>query len=273
MPPRNTEAPSRDQRHRRILAALATDPTVRISLLAAEFGVSSETVRRDIEALSRQGAVRRTYGGASVVHSGALPAVGQRESLAVAERMRIAAAAAELVEPGAVVMVDAGSTTARVARALMAGADPPRGIVLTNSLSVAEVLGGSSSMRVLLCPGEFNPSERAVFGQDTTDFLDGFNADIALLGASGLTAEGPNDLETRAVWVKRTMLERAARRVLLVDSGKFGRTHLERICGLGALTDVVTDSAPPPDLEAALERAGVRLTVASTALTPVPEEV
>jgi len=260
MPPRSTDAPARDQRHRRILAALATDPTVRISTLAAEFGVSAETVRRDIEALSRQGAVRRTYGGASVIHAGVQPAVGQRERMAVAERARIGAAATALVAPGAVLMVDAGSTTAHFARAL--ATRDPRGTVLTNSLAVAEALGAAPGMRALLCPGEFYPAERAVYGPEATSFLDRFNADIALIGASGLTAEGPSDVESRASWVKRAMLERATRRVLLVDAGKFGKAHLERICGLGALTDLVSDTPPPPDLAAALDRAGVRVTVA-----------
>jgi DeoR/GlpR family transcriptional regulator of sugar metabolism len=262
MPPRNTEAPSREQRHRRILAALATDPTVRISALAAEFGVSSETVRRDIEALSRQGAVRRTYGGASVIHAGVQPAVGQRANIAVEERMRVAAMAAQMVEQGAVIMVDAGSTTTHVARALAAMAEPPHGTVLTNSLGIAEILGALPDMRVLVCPGEFYPTEHAVFGPDTTAFLGRFNADIALISASGLTVEGPNDVESRAGWVKRAMLERAARRVLLCDSGKFGKAHLERICGLSALTDVVADAPPPPDLDSALQRAGVQVTVA-----------
>lgn len=268
MPPRSTDAPSREQRHRRILAALATDPTVRISSLAAEFGVSAETVRRDIEALSRQGAVRRTYGGASVTHAGVQPAFGQRERMAVAERARIGAAAAALVERGAVLMVDAGSTTAHAARALAARGDP-QGTVLTNSLTVAEALGAAPGMRVLLCPGEFYAIERAVYGPDTTDFLDRFNADIALIGASGLTAEGPSDVESRASWVKRAMLERAARRVLLVDSGKFGKAHLERVCGLATLTDLVTDAPPPPDLAAALARAGVRVTVAPSPASDV----
>ncbi|MCZ8146951.1 MAG: DeoR/GlpR family DNA-binding transcription regulator, partial [Roseomonas sp.] len=117
MPRRTQGAPAKAQRHRRILAALATDPTVRISALAVEFGVSGETVRRDIEELSRQGALLRTYGGASVVQAALQPELSSRERMAVAERARIGAAAA-LVEPGSVVMLDAGSTTTQVARAL-----------------------------------------------------------------------------------------------------------------------------------------------------------
>lgn len=261
MPPRSLDAPPKEQRHRRILAALAADPTVRISALAAEFGVSSETVRRDIEELSRRGAVRRTYGGASVTHAGLQPAVGQRERMAVAERARIGGAAAALVEPGAVLMVDAGSTTAHFARAL--AARQPEGTVLTNSLGVAEVLGTATpGMRAILCPGDFYAVERAVYGPETQGFLERFNADIALIGASGLTVAGPSDVESRASWVKRAMLGQAARRVLLVDGGKFGKAHLERVCALATLTDLVTDAPPPAELAAALDRAGVRVTIA-----------
>lgn len=260
MPPRNTDAPAKAQRHRRILAAIAGDATVRISALATEFGVSTETVRRDIEELSRQGAVRRTYGGASVTHAGMQPAIDQREQMAVAERTRIGAAAAALVEPGAVLMIDAGSTTGHLARAL--ARRQPLGTVLTNSLAVADALGDAEGMRTLLCPGDFYPVERAVYGPETVAFLGRFNADMVLIGASGLTAEGPSDVESRAAWVKRAMLERAPRRVLMVDGGKFGMAHLERICGLSGITDLVTDLAPPPALAAALQRAGVRLTIA-----------
>jgi len=271
MPPRTNGAPRKEQRHRRILAALATDPTVRISSLAAEFGVSAETVRRDVEELSRQGVVRRTYGGASLPYAGVQPEIGERERMAVTERARIGAAAAALVEPGAVLMVDAGSTTAHFARALAARGTAVT--VLTNSLAVAQALvggqPGGGAARVLLCPGELYAAERAVYGPDTDEFLRRFNADLCLIGASGLTAEGPTDVERRACWVKRAMLARAARRVLLVDGGKFDAPHFERICPLSALTDLVTDRAPPPALGEALERAGVRVTIAGEA----PENV
>ena len=260
MPRRSRGAPAKDQRHQRILAALATDPTVRISALAAEFGVSGETVRRDIEELSRRGEVRRTYGGASITHAGVQPELSSRERMAVAERARIGAAAAAMVEPGEVLMVDAGSTTAHFARALAARAIPVT--VLTNSHAVAAELGGRPGVRVVACPGDFDAAERAAYGAETDAFLRRFNADTAVIGATGLSIEGPTDAESRASWVKRAMIDRATRRVLLADSGKFGRTSIERICGWDGLTDLVTDAAPPADLDAALRRAGVRLAVA-----------
>ena len=259
MPRRTDGAPAKAQRHHSILAALATDPTVRISRLAAQFGVSAETVRRDIEELSRQGAVRRTYGGASVTHAGLQPDLPARERMAVAERARIGAAAAALVEDGAVVMLDAGSTTTHFARAL-AG----RGIaatVLTNSLTAAAELSGAA-IRVILCPGEVSAAERGVYGSEAEVFIRRFNADLAVIGASGLTEEGPCEAFSRAAWVKRAMLARAARRILLADSGKFGLGLLECVCPLDALSDLVTEASPAPPLGPALAGAGVAVTLA-----------
>lgn len=261
--PRLTDgAPPKQQRHRRILAALATDPTVRISALAAEFGVSAETVRRDVEELSRLGAVRRTYGGASIVAAGLQPELSSRERMAVAERARIGAAAARMVSPGDVVMLDAGSTTGHLARALAA-----RGVaatVLTNSLPAAQALAMAPGgvLRVILCPGDVSAGEQGVYGPETAAFLDRFHADIAFIGASGLTEEGPCDVETRAAWVKRAMLGRANQRVLLVDREKFGRAVFERVCPLAALTSLVTDGPPPEGLAEALAAAEVAVTVA-----------
>jgi len=257
---RQDGAPGKEARHAAILLALGTDPTVRISTLAARFGVSGETVRRDIEALSAAGAVRRTYGGASVTHAGVQPDFVAREAMAGAERARIGALAAGLVEPGAVLMVDAGSTTARFARALAA-----RGVgatVITNSLPVVAAAGEAAGLRVIVAPGEFHAPERALYGGETDGFLRRFSADLAVIGASGLLAEGPTDAESRAAWVKRAMLARAPRRVLVLDSGKFGRGYMERVAEMGALTDLVTDAAPPGAIAAALERAGVRVHLA-----------
>jgi DeoR/GlpR family transcriptional regulator of sugar metabolism len=245
-------------RQAQILAELAAGPTVRISHLADAFGVSTETVRRDIDELTKKGLVDRTYGGA-VRPIGRQPNVDARERIAVAERARIGRAAAALVAPGDVLMVDSGSTTAQFARVL---ASTGRAVtVITNSLGVAGELAGSAA-RVVLCPGDLSGGERGVYGPETTAFLTRFHADIAVIGASGLTVEGPTEVESRASWVKRTMLDRARRRVLLVDAAKFDQAHLEVVCPLDRLTDLVADRAPGGALERALAAAGTRVSLA-----------
>lgn len=247
-------------RQAQILAELAASPTVRISHLADVFGVSTETVRRDIDELTRKGLVDRTYGGAAMRPIGRQPDVDARERIAVAERARIGRAAAALVAESDVLMVDSGSTTAQFARALAATGRPVT--VITNSLGVAAELAGRAA-RVVLCPGDLSGRERGVYGPETIAFLSRFHADIAFIGASGLTDEGPTEVESRASWVKRTMLDRARRRVLLLDATKFDEAHLEVVCPLARLTDLVTDQPPTGPLGRALAAAGTRLTVAN----------
>ena len=285
------ERPSREQRQKRILHLARTQGAVRINALAEAFDVTGETIRRDLDELAERGLVQRTYGGATAqsltlepqvwerartrvaerglvqrTYGGATaqshtlePQVWERARTRVAERERIGRHAAGLIDPGDAVFVDCGSTTAVFARALAA-----RAIALTavtNCIPVASALGAVGELRVVLCPGDYVAREGGVYGSNTVDFLRRFTVDKAFIGAGGLTVEGPGDADTRGVWVKRTMLMRARRKVLLVDSSKFGLTQFETICPLADLDDVVTDARPDAPLRNALAEAGVRLHV------------
>jgi DeoR/GlpR family transcriptional regulator of sugar metabolism len=248
-------------RQRLIIAELGLSPAVRTSDLARRLGVSAETVRRDIEELTQRGLVSRTYGGAAGRQLGLQPEFQDRNTLAVEERDAIAHAAVELVKPGDVLMIDSGSTTARFAHRLAQTAQ--RITVITNCFAVAHSLVQQSQVRVVFCPGDFSSRERGVYGSETCAFLQRFNADIAFIGASGLTLEGPTDVETQACGVKRTMIERAERSVLLLDGAKFNRRHLELVCPLDRLSDIVTDRMPDGALASRLASSGVGLHAAS----------
>jgi DeoR/GlpR family transcriptional regulator of sugar metabolism len=253
---------SRSERFERIVAELRASPAVRISALAKAFDVSTETVRRDLDELSRRGLVARTYGGAAVRPLAREPAVNERYRQRVEERVRIAARAATLVAPGDVLMIDSGSTTSHLARRLAASAESLT--VLTNSLNVAGALGQNPKLRVILCPGDVNPREAGVYGPETAAFLQRHHAAKAFIGASGLTAEGPGDMDTAACGVKRAMIARAERRLLLVDQGKFEVRALQLVCPLAELDDVIADAAPGPELRQALAKAEVTLHLAGT---------
>jgi DeoR/GlpR family transcriptional regulator of sugar metabolism len=235
----------RSERFERIVAELRTSPAVRISALAAAFDVSTETVRRDLDELSRRGLVARTYGGAAVRPLAREPAVNERYRQRVEERARIGARAASLVAPGDVLMIDSGSTTSHFARCLAASAEGLT--ILTNSLNVAGALGQNPKLRVILCPGDVNPREAGVY---------------AFIGASGLSAEGPGDMDTAACAVKRAMIARAGRRILLVDQGKFEVRALQLVCPLAELDDVIANAGPGPELRKALMAAQVTLHLA-----------
>lgn len=260
-----TRKPRKDERQARILEALRHTPHLRIALLAERFGVTTETIRRDLDALSRRGLVNRAHGGAVAQPMGVQPSIFEREQSTVEERARIATLAASFVSAGQVVMLDAGSTTAQLAWQLARGAEPLT--VITNSYPVASALT-PSRCRTIVCPGEFNGHEGGVFGQDTTEFLGRFHANIAFIGASGLGAGGVMDVNREAAWVKRTMIERCEHVYLLVDHTKFDLHVLEVVAPLDALSGVITDRAPPAPLAHALVEAGVELHVASGIQAP-----
>ena len=252
---------SQQERHAQILAVLRRDGAVRVATLAKLFDVTTETARRDLDELAEIGALQRTYGGGAIRSLIDEPGIGLRGLVHTPERTRIAAAAAQLVQSGDALMIDAGSTTSLFATALAA-----RNLhltVVTNCLPVANALGAADRCRVVLCPGDYAPHEAGVFGTETVAFLRRFKANKAFLGAGGLTADGFSDADSAGCAVKRAMLENAERTLLLADSSKFDVVQFERVAPLDALDDLITDAAPPRKLAAALREAGVTGTVAA----------
>ncbi len=251
---------AKKERQERILERLNSDVTVRILTLAELFGVTTETIRRDIDALTDQGLVSRTYGGAASMSLSSEPDMERRTLSQVAERERIAAFAAQMISPGDVLMVDAGSSTAYFARALAA-----RHIeltILTNCLPVARTLGTIKSVSVILCPGNYRETESGTFGHETTDFLERFTANRAIISAGGLNVGQISDADTQACAVKRKMIERAEQATLLMDSSKFGKQLFSTLGSLDTVTDLITDAAPTRDIKSALRKNNVQVHVA-----------
>ncbi|MEM7718096.1 MAG: DeoR/GlpR family DNA-binding transcription regulator [Pseudomonadota bacterium] len=248
------------ERRRQILLELKLRPHVRISELAARFNVSTETVRRDFDALSGEGLIARAHGGASAPTQGHYPSLNERESARIDERERIGQRAADLVGDGETVMIDSGSTTIQMARALAYLGTPCT--VITNSIPVAMTLGHGTA-QVLLCPGEYLAAESAVVGTETLEFLARFNVDRCMIGSSGFSEEGPSESVRGFAAVKRMMLQRSTHRHLLIDSEKFGRKGLAHVGDLADLNTIVVDQRPQGSLQAALEAACVETVVAS----------
>jgi DeoR/GlpR family transcriptional regulator of sugar metabolism len=251
---------SQKERHAQILALLRRDGVVRIATLAQTFDVTTETARRDLDALATTGALQRTYGGGANRSLIDEPGIRQRGLALPSARSRIAAAAAGLVEAGDALLIDAGSTTSLFAAALAA-----RNLhltVVTNCVPVATALGAADRCRVILCPGEFVPREGGVFGSETVAFLARYRANKAFIGAGGVTTDGVTDADSAACAVKRTMLERAERALLVADSSKFGTVQFERFATLADIDDLVTETPAPRKLDAALKGAGVTVRLA-----------
>jgi len=257
------------ERQARILGELRASPAIRISALAGDFGVSTETIRRDLDELSQQGMLSRTYGGAAARPLGVEPILSERYKEHVAERELVGVLAARAIKPGQVLMIDAGSTNVHFARRLSAELQDLTAI--TNSCGVAAVLAANPTIRVVLCPGRYDSREGSVFGSDSEAFLRRFNANLAVISCTGLTAEGPNDVSPDAAGIKRAMLARAESNMLLVDHSKFDLLALENVCGLDAVRLIVADRAPAGELARAIRRAGVALEVPPEAEATAPK--
>jgi DeoR/GlpR family transcriptional regulator of sugar metabolism len=258
---------SKRERQDRILTRLNTTVAVRISDLAEEYDVTTETIRRDLDALADRGLLARTYGGAAMRALTDEPGIATRAQTNVAERERIALNAAELVKSGDVLIIDAGSTTAHLAKAL---AQLPIAFkAITNSIGVARILGQSETASVLLCPGDLRLTEEGVFGTETLDFLDRYHANLAFIGAGGFTVSEISDADAAAVAVKRKIIARAERVYLLADHTKAGITQFATICPWDALDGLVTDEKPNEMLVRALGDAQVELRVAEQGKTGI----
>lgn len=256
---------SKPERHERIVAEARGTATLRVSRLAAELGVSTETVRRDLDELGHRGLISRTYGGA-VRPFASEPAVRERHAMMVEERTRIAAQAVRRIRAGDVLMIGGGATTVHVARRLAAECKDLT--VLTHSFGVATVLATNPTLTVIVTPGRFDAQEGCLFGPETTAFLSDHHANRAIVGASGLTADGACDVNLQAAAVYRVMLDRAAETVIVADHSKFGNRAVAVYGRWREIGTLITDRRPEGPLGRALERGGVELIVADGGAPP-----
>lgn len=237
-----------------ILSSLRMAPTLRVSEIAGEFGVSTETIRRDLDELKERGLIARTYGGA--VRSMSIePSLAQRQQIMVREREAIAARASALIRPNDVVAIGAGATTLHVAHRI--AAEHHNITVITHAFSVATALAENPTITSLLCPGEFDGQEACVWGAETIAFLGRFNVNLAILGASGVTVEGINEANANAAAVYRAMVERASESVVVADRSKFDRPALAIYASWQRIGKFVSDAEPPHALREVMSRHSV----------------
>jgi DeoR/GlpR family transcriptional regulator of sugar metabolism len=248
------------RRQERILSNLHLSPTLRVADLASQLRVSTETIRRDLDDLTDRGLLSRTYGGAVRPYT-TEPALEQRSGILAAEREAMARAVATLIEPGQVIAIGAGATTTHVARRL--AADLRDLTILVHSFGVAGALATNDDIVTLVCPGRYNGREGATYGAQAINFLQSFNVNWAILGSSGLTADGPAEVDADAAGVYGAMSSRAERTIVVADHTKFDRPALAIYADWRQVDLLVTDHAAGGPLAKALDRAGVEIVVAA----------
>lgn len=249
------------ERHQEILTLARTAGRADVSELALVLAVTPETIRRDLSVLERQGLVRRVHGGAIPVERlGIEPGIADKEGLLAAEKLRIAKAALGEVPDGGTIILDAGTTTVRLAEALPSDRELQ---VVTNSLPVATVLAGRPTVSLHLVGGSVRGRTLAATGPWAERALADVHADVVFLGANGITPErGVTTPDVAEAAVKRALLRAARRVVVLADHTKVGRSDFAKVAGLDEVDLLVTDSAIEPELLAELEAAGLAVLTA-----------
>ena len=249
-----------EERRRAILEILNREGRVLVLDLAKRFETSQVTIRKDLEELHAHGVIHRTHGGALPAREGALedPTLREKEKLHRKEKLRIAEASARLVQEGQVVILDSGTTTTAIARALRHFQNLT---IVTNAVNIAAELSGTA-VEVILTGGTLRKNSFSLVGPIAEETLHRLNADLLFLGVDGFDVHyglsTPNLLEAK---VNRVMVEVAKRTVAACDSSKFGRRSLSLIAPPQALHEVITDrGAPKSDLKA-LQKAGIEVTL------------
>jgi DeoR/GlpR family transcriptional regulator of sugar metabolism len=248
---------AKSDRQLQILAELNRAASLRVADLAEHLEVSTETIRRDLDELTEQGLLNRTYGGA-VRPLSSEPSVSERHTHFVAERERIARVAVPLLKGGRVVIMGSGATTLHVARRM--SAELTNVTVITHSFGIATVLSLNPTIKVLMLPGDYHASEGATVGAQTVSFLNNFYADFAVLGASGLTVEGPTDALIEFGAVYGAMSKRAAKTMVVADHSKFDRVFSSRYVAWRDVAHLVTDAEPEGSLMSSLKVNDVAIT-------------
>jgi len=224
-----------------ISARIAKSGEATIADLAFGFGVSEMTIRRDLEALEGEGFIRRIRGGAiSLTSRSYEPPIAERAASAAAAKRAIGRAAAALLADGEIAIIDVGTTTLELARAL---SGHRKLTVVTPSLLVAIELAKSPDVRTLVTGGILRPGEMSLIGHRAEDSFVDLNCDTIFLGVAGVDCErGLTEYNLDDTRVKQAALKSARRCVVLADETKLGRVAFAIVAPLARVDVLVTDA-------------------------------
>lgn len=232
-----------------------------VEQLADILGVTLQTVRRDVQKMADMGLLVRFHGGvrmpSATVENIAHP---QRQTMHAEGKARIAQAIAQAIPNGCSLILNIGTTTEAVAKALLRH----QGLrVITNNLNVAAILSSNADCEVIVAGGVVRTRDRGIVGEAAVDFIRQFRVDIALIGISGIESDGSlRDFDFREVKVAQTIMEQAREVWMAADQSKFGRPAMVEVGPLSRIDRLFTDAQPPEPFPRLLQDANVRCTVA-----------
>ena len=247
-------------RRNQIVDMITKQRTIKNTQLMDEFGISIETVRRDLEYLEQQGILRRVYGGAVLnTTMGGEPEYASRAQDHANEKSAIAAAAAAMISPRDSVFLGVGTTVQAMVPFMQNLSEVT---VFTNALRTAVALSDYPGCSVILPGGQLRAKELTLSEFPSEECISNFNIDKAFIGTGGLTEAGITDYHIGEARLHRQLIKNARQSIALVDSSKFGNRAMTNLCTLEEIDVVITDSNAPKQLVAALRQAGVQVIIA-----------
>ena len=249
------------ERYLYIYNLLKQKNTVLISKLSRTLHVSTNTIRRDLSNLEKQGLLKRTHGGAILADSYLQSQPYEiRSHEGMTEKEKIGRLAASLVRDGSTVIIDAGTTTKQLALYLKSAGNLT---VLTNSLEIAEILSENANIIVILSGGILQVSSRHLIGMPAEQFFNQVHVDQLFTSANAISVEqGLLSSNLHIVPIKQKMLEAAREVILIADSSKFDKTGIGRIAPLTAAHKLITDSGIEPQTVSAISALGIEVIIA-----------
>ena len=246
----------------KLLDVVRAHGSVSVEQLSDALDVTLQTVRRDVQRLAEAGLLTRFHGGVRVPSSTVENmAHRQRENLNAEGKARIAQAVAVQVPNDCSLILNIGTTTEAVAKALL----HHKGLrVITNNLNVAAILCGNPDCEVIVAGGVVRARDRGIVGEAAVDFIRQFRVDIAVIGISGVEADGTlRDFDYREVKVAQTIMAAAREVWVAADSSKFNRPAMVELARLPQIDRLFTDAPPPDPFPALLAEANVYCDIAS----------
>lgn len=257
-----------EERQQRLEEYLQQVEFASLEELAQAVNASVSTVRRDVTLLEARGTVRRTHGGARVINPRSDEFVfNARDTHQLAEKEAIGRACAELIQPRQSVIVDAGTTCYHVARYL----EPKKPQIITNSLPVATLYASSSLVEVVMSGGVIYPRLGVLVGPLAVESFSRMHADVAVMSAGGITAEGLTNSHGLLIEIQQAMMRAAQRVIFCLDHTKFGRKSISPLAGLAGIHTVVTDEQASDELVQVLRERGIEVVTAQMANGEAPD--
>ncbi|MDV4169362.1 DeoR/GlpR family DNA-binding transcription regulator [Rhodovulum sp. FJ3] len=249
----------RDDRQQAIMDLLVAEGEVELDSLAERFAVSKMTIHRDLDELEGEGLLRKIRGGATIQSGTRFESDFRfRERQGAAEKTAMANAALALIEPGMTVMINDGSLAAILGKACTAKRPLT---VITNNCAVIDALKTEAGITLLALGGLYSSKFNAYLGKVTEDALSRLHADIAFISTPAVSGTKVYHMDDDVLRSKRAMMDQAQVTCLLVNHARFGKAALHHLADLSEFDHIITDATPAPVAKAALDAAGITLTI------------